>query len=42
MTCILADQASTLKHETEIAGTLLARDYKEFGNQPGNGVIEKH
>lgn len=42
MTCILSDQASTLQHETEIAATLLARDYKGFGNQPGNGVIEKH
>jgi len=40
--CTLAKYASTLAKLNQFADTLQARDYKGFGNQATNGVIEKH
>lgn len=40
VTGILSNKGTHLDKETDIANTLLARDYKGFGNQGGNGVIE--
>jgi hypothetical protein len=37
---ILSDCASKINAFTNIANTILARDYKGFGNQAMNGVIE--
>lgn len=39
-TILLSHQATKIDKETEIANTLMARDYKGFGNQAMNGVIE--
>lgn len=39
MTGLFSKQCSQSKKETDVANTLLARDYKGFGNQPMNGVI---
>ena len=37
---LLKSQASELEGFTQIANTLMARDYKGFGNEAMNGVIE--
>ena len=39
-TVFVSGQGSTLERQTDIATTLMARDYKGFGNQATNGVIE--
>jgi len=39
-TCLLKKQAKEFYKETEMASTLMARDYKGFGNQEFNAVIE--
>lgn len=39
-TGLFSNQCAVLDKETDIANTLLARDYKGFGNQGMNGVIE--
>ena len=39
-TLLLSNQAKRIEKQTDIATTLMARDYKGFGNQPMNGVIE--
>lgn len=39
-TGLFSNQCAALDKETDIANTLLARDYKGFGNQGMNGVIE--
>lgn len=39
-TCLPSKVGTQYEHETEEANTLLARDYKGFGNQPMNAVIE--
>lgn len=39
-TVLLKNQATEFEKQTDIATTLMARDYKGFGNQAGNGVIE--
>lgn len=41
LTCSVSNQCASFNGEIDIAKTLLARDYKGFGNQPMNGVIEK-
>ena len=42
-TLLLSNQATHIEKQIDIATTLMARDYKGFGNQPMNGVIEwKH
>lgn len=41
ITGVMSNQCGKFDRETEIANTLLARDYKGFGNQPMNGVISK-
>lgn len=38
----LKSQCGELECFTDIACTLMARDYKGSGNQRGNGVIELH
>lgn len=38
-TVIVTDQGQTIKKKTDIANTLMARDYKGFGNQGMNAVI---
>ena len=35
----LSNQANVIEKETEIASTLMARDYKRFGNQAMTGVV---
>lgn len=40
-TALLSDCGRHFERETEYACTLLARDYKGFGNQSMNGVIEQ-
>lgn len=37
---LLSGQGGKLEKKTDIATCLMARDYKGFGNQTGNGVIE--
>ena len=37
---LIKNQCSELDRFTDVANSLLARDYKGFGNQPMNGVIE--
>ena len=37
---LLKSQGSEFSKFTDIANTLMARDYKGFGNQSMNGVIE--
>lgn len=39
MTGLFSKQCSQFEKQIEVANTLLARDYKGFGNQPMNGVI---
>jgi DNA (cytosine-5)-methyltransferase 1 len=38
--CIISEQGRKLEKHIDIANTLMARDYKGFGNQGMNGVIE--
>jgi len=40
ITGLISKQGSQFENQTEFANTLLARDYKGFGNQPMNGVVE--
>lgn len=40
-TCLLKNCATEMTKLTNIANTLLARDYKGFGNQEMNAVIEE-
>ena len=37
---ILSNYGTHLNKTTDVAGTLMARDYKGFGNQETNGIIE--
>jgi hypothetical protein len=37
---LLKDKGATLDKQIDIAITLMAMDYKGFGNQSMNGVIE--
>ena len=39
-TLLLSNQATQIERQIDIATTLMARDYKGFGNQSMNGVIE--
>ena len=39
---IFSEQCQKFDKEIDVANTLLARDYKGFGNQGMNGVIEEH
>lgn len=39
-TGLFSNQCSNFEKETDVANALLARDYKSFGNQGMNGVIE--
>ena len=39
-TVLLKEQATEIDRKIDIATTLMARDYKGFGNQSMNGVIE--
>ena len=39
-TLLLSNQATQIEKQIDIATTIMARDYKGFGNQPMNGVIE--
>ena len=39
-TLLLSNQATKIEKQIDIATTLMARDYKGFGNQSMNGVIE--
>lgn len=39
-TGLFSNQCSNFEKETDVANALLARDYKGFGNQGMNGVIE--
>ena len=39
-TCLLKKQAKEFYKETEMTSTLMARDYKGFGNQEFNAVVE--
>ena len=39
-TWLLKNQCNDFERHTDIATTLMARDYKGFGNQSMNGVIE--
>ena len=39
-TVLLKQQGTDIERKTDIATTLMARDYKGFGNQSMNGVIE--
>lgn len=39
-TWLLSNQGTKAERQIDIANTLLARDYKGFGNQAMNGVIE--
>ena len=39
-TLLLSNQATQIEKQIDIATALMARDYKGFGNQPMNGVIE--
>ena len=40
-TALLSHQGKKFVRDTNVANTLLARDYKGFGNQPMNGIIER-
>lgn len=37
---LLKNQGTEFEKYTDVASTLMARDYKGFGNQGTNGVIE--
>ena len=39
-TCFISNQSKTLEKFTDVACTLMARDYKGFGNQRSNAVIQ--
>jgi hypothetical protein len=39
-TLLLSNQATQFEKQIDIATTLMAMDYKGFGNQSMNGVIE--
>lgn len=39
-TLLLSNQGKTVEKYTEVASTLMARDYKGFGNQGMTGVAE--
>lgn len=39
-TLLLKNKGTELVRKTDIACTIISRDYKGFGNQPMNGVIE--
>ena len=39
MTCFLLVKGTVFEKETKIASTIMARDYKGFGNYRGNAVI---
>lgn len=39
-TGLFSGKCGVFEHETQTANTLLARDYKGFGNQSMNGVIQ--
>ena len=39
-TVLLKNQCNDFERHPDIATTLMARDYKGFGNQSMNGVIE--
>ena len=39
-TVLLKNQCNDFERHTDIATTLMARDYKGFGNQSMNGVIK--
>ena len=39
---LLSQKGTKFEKKTDVANTLLARDYKGFGNQSMNGVIEKN
>lgn len=39
-TCLISKQGRRYEHKIDEANTLLARDYKGFGNQPMNAVVE--
>ena len=41
-TGVFSQQCQNFDREIDVANTLLARDYKGFGNQGMNGVITKH
>ena len=41
-TALFSEQCTKFNREISVANTLLARDYKGFGNQAGNGVIVKN
>ena len=37
---VLSKYGTQLDKQTEVANTIMARDYKGFGNQGMNGVVE--
>lgn len=37
---MLSEKGTRFERETDIASTLMARDYKGFGNQAMTGVVE--
>ena len=37
---LLINKATQIEKQIDSSKTLMARDYKGFGNQPMNGVIE--
>ena len=39
-TLLLKKQGTEIEKRTDIGCTILSRDYKGFGNQPMNGVVE--
>lgn len=39
-TCILSNYGQKYEHKIDTANSILARDYKGFGNQQQNGIIE--
>lgn len=41
MTGMFSQYGTKLEHETMIANSILARDYKGFGKQSQNGVIDE-
>lgn len=41
-TGLFSKQCGQFDKEIDVANTSLARDYKGYGNQGMNGVIEKH
>lgn len=41
ITSLVSNKGEKFERETEVANTLLARDYKGFGNQAMNAVIER-